>query len=466
MIKLTAASLLLQICASLGEIYQHTSLMQVQSLAVNSASANRQATLTQFQTFADQLVREHKAGDTMEDAIKEAIQVILAYIDQMYQELWEYHRADYNASKCPEVDKCEETYLGGDAHHNKFQKLSAELNESREKHLKCRAQLNTLCEGYNYDNIFPDAWGGSSTSGLIQTRFPIMSPPNQEAARAALFGACDINADVCASLDPTKEACAQYDEYRKKSSSQPKWEESKKCMKSTGSSGLEEKYIDAEETFDDGKEKLVAMESCLTDTHSWFKPLYDKYWACKCRECTCKELPYTCLDQQNTFELGACRLEQYKDLKCNAVIDCQNDALATCYSDRTMCDTINNNVLGRKVDNETGERIKCLLEALSGDDSLSAGALLSCTNATHDTSIWNIDCDKRSCPVLPDDCAVQGVPCDDDFKTQEYQGFSDFSASATENHEKQIGRCSECGDGLPGLHIGSRASCTTLTLPS
>lgn len=442
MIKFAGSCLLLQMGVSLGNT--HAGLMQIKSLAKSGASS-RKATLAEFEKFAEQVARRYTQDPDaptvepnqkgLDQEVRNAIGIIVEYIDQMYGELLSYHVDDQNEAKCPGADACFDEHFTEET-ITTINGLKEKRQTDRSDHLECRNHLKSSCVDYPY----PD--GSDWRNPEIAAELGSLLQTSEASASRSGKSIDHCNSDYCKNMvDAELDYCTVYDNYRKSAENVVP-----DCMGSADGEDFSSSFIEANE----GDDNLESMETCLETTRTeWFDPLWDHYLKCQCRRCMCVELPGQCKDKQETFEVGYCASENLRTLKCNAFHTCWNKHVADCMPDGKVCQQIETNVIGRKADNETGERIRCLLKVLNDTTDLRVDALMACKDDTYPTDDWDITCpDGLSCDRAPPvSCTAQPLPCEDaTFLQQEYRdnGLQAPFVEERGNFEKQVGECKDC----------------------
>lgn len=440
MIKLSAACMLLQMGGSLGDNSKHTGLMQIKSLAQSGASS-RKATLAEFEKYAEQVaqrysqdppVEQNKKG--LDQEVRNAIGIIVEYIDQMYGELESYHKDDLNDAKCPGAEGCFDEYFSKDTIES-IDEYKTEVITKREAHLNCRNHLKSSCQNYPYSNAVD--W----LNPVPEPQVALLQTDEVSASRSRTLSTDHCNSEYCEQMvEDGQDYCLAYDNYRRSAENVVP-----ECMSSGDGQDFSDSFIKAPEGGDD----LQSMETCLAEqTKNWFDPLWDAYLKCQCRRCTCVQLPPQCKDKQDSFEIGLCSAQVERSLKCEAFTTCWNGHFDKCQADGEVCTQIQTNVIGRKTDNETGERIRCLLKVLNDTTDIRVDMLMGCKDAEYNTDFWNIACpDGLSCDKEPPvSCEDHPIPCEDDFLKTEYTDKKLWAPFNEEkgNFEQQVGECKEC----------------------
>lgn len=243
---------------------------------------------------------------------------------------------------------------------------------------------------------------------------------------------CRIGAQSdCTQLCSENGPCKEYDRYRKN-------EDDAKlpnCVKADPSD-LGDDFIRASE----GTDELETMEQCLRDTKDWLDPLHDRYLACTRIEEDCITRVRECDSNQSNFEGQRCLYAISSNAQCANLGSCWAEHCGMCTD---HCEHIDLRAGARAADNETGERLVCLLHTLFGrptdwtppDEADRPGALETCKNQTIDVTHWEITCtpeaecsDPQSLPIVDGyTCPVGGVkaPCSDEFLEEfEEAGFT------------------------------------------
>lgn len=371
------------------------------------------AQLASFQKFTDEMVAKYggsqpepnmsveesdrlpESNKTQWTQTQTAVATVLEFIDTMHDSLWAYHEADVKRAEGCSAAKlatsCEATFLDS----NKSAEIEAWNTTANAHHanfLTCMEERSTACGN---SNLLCDRYDAYRQQG--QTKISLAggwvrgdgTEPQylDECVGEGHFGPTYIKAtDVGVSLNANP-------------------------------AGM-----------------LATMEACLEKTNAWlngerppptppntegdpiqYDGLYPHYDQCDRDRDECDDLHKHCKDNQTHFEGAYCSYEQNWDSSCGAWERCYLAGETNCKKTGGDCDLIKDNVQGRKADNETGMRLTCLLQVLFGkwdgqnfakrlEAKDRAAALEGCTNATYDTSDWDIDCDVGSRATAPDIC--------------------------------------------------------------
>jgi len=180
----------------------------------------------------------------------------------------------------------------------------------------------------------------------------------------------------------------------------------------------------------DLEEQLAAMELCLKITKAWLDPLFDRYKNCRSSARTCRDMLAKCKTKQNNFENAHCEWQETQDLKCFGVNDCGSEDTDHCQG---VCERIELRERYRNADNETGQRLVCLLNVIFGEPvdfrdtatewyappANKTAALAACKEEDQ-SQPDPIQCNPGSW-VPPNPCAdVIHSTCSDNFNTQSY----------------------------------------------
>lgn len=210
---------------------------------------------------------------------------------------------------------------------------------------------------------------------------------------------------------------------------------------------LDDSYIQADHDDKTEAAMLQDMEVCLVEfKHNWFDPLYKLYAACKRGPPPCPQ----CDSEQFDFEAEHCELTIDREHACTTYTNCVTREEARCGAEGSVCSEVAINVGARKADNETGERIKCLLSVLiDSSDEDKPDDLAACVKKTYDTSHFDITCPARPVNALapPFNCEDKSFreapPCGQEFVDAEYPStFPNFQAVRC--------NCRVCVSFLPG----------------
>lgn len=389
--------------------------------------------LAGFQKFTDEMVAKYGASsaESPSQGVLDAVATVLDFIDDLNVHLHSAHDDDVELAKgcSAHVQHCFDSFMNATIIEEiKSYKEDAGIKELT--HETCRSNARTPCHE--------------------------LCAPN---------GACD-----------------NYDDFRGESGG-----EVPSLPGCVALGHLNDEFIRADEA--DDKDKLDKMESCLTDMKKWLDGqmeivddgLYEKYDLCKRNNNDCEKSVDTCDKQQGEFNSARCLYAMESNLRCGGFHVCYTESVNACATD---CDQIAIRASAREADNETGQRLVCLLAVLFGErdperdaenydgtgflDRPSAadrpGELDKCKSATLLTKDWNIDCpadaDGNPGPAFPDvpiipgfECPVDDVtsPCSSEFLddwTTDIYGTEQPWSTVLPN-----GAISECSDiAKRGLH--------------
>jgi len=367
-------------------------------------------TLASYQKYADELVNAYLSGQPDDKAARDAIIVIYKFFDDLHDAHIEQHKLDLlvGPNCLTEMQQCSDHYLGTDV-LNQLNNLSADEEHWRDLHKECRDAQATGCSSSHDGN----GWA---------------VPHNEQ------------------------NQCDAYDNYRKHTWAAKLPDCAKKA---TASYALGSPQIMSNELTQ--QSALHTMESCLENMHLWLdqgyemaKPpahtlfpgrpgLYPRYKQCSRGEKCCEDAAYCdpydsvpeapgfCDVRQAKFEAAHCLYESMRDSKCVDFQTCRTDEDKRC---KDACDTVELHVAGRKADNETMERIKCLFTVVLNETAINKTAeLASCKEADYSDmrAFWDID----GCPPGGDNPVVPGdshcreaeeFTCLGNFMEREYWG--------------------------------------------
>jgi len=207
------------------------------------------------------------------------------------------------------------------------------------------------------------------------------------------------------------------------------------------------------------------MESCLEDMNRWLDPLYELMEACARDNQNCQKWPKECRNQQTDFEFYNCEWNLVVGTKCSFYETCYTGAIKKADAD---CDVIQLRAAARQADNETAERIKCLLGVLMIDDNATkvaaegseskADKLKACKSVSYAqfNAAWKITCPaadwppKAQYPAGLNCSAPRHDPCSNDFFQAEYHGRVEFDLKkydpncAVDKLNEHVGICKAC----------------------
>lgn len=385
---------------SIGQDQQVSTALSLVQQRSGSAVAGRAAALAGFQKFADGLVAKYMEARTEPDeTTKTAILTVITWIDTFYANFRAEHDVDVgNVAECPgNIEACITDYL---------------------------------------DN------GNGTHPSNAETIITLDAA--KEAARTT-HSTCLTTASQCEFEQ--SQACIAYDNHRSQKPSLPA------CV---GAGKLSDTYIraDVDDTYDSssdeckdgsgGEQCLPKMEECLEAFKTWVDSLYLFYVPCHRIDDPCAE---DCIADQHEFEIVHCEWGEVRKSSCSAYNSCLKNREADCAG---VCSDVEIRSNARKADNETGERIKCLLNVLiqntetkanlTGDDNtkdladqeaVDKPALLkACVDTVYNTDEWTIECPAGSpdLDTVPVECTpelTEPVVCTADFLSDEYAQLLD-----------------------------------------
>lgn len=345
---------------------------QKQRLAVESEGSMR-SKLASFQKFTDEMVDKYGSGTLQPDQqVLDAVGQVLDFIGAMYGHLLDAHNDDLAAAG------------------------------------KCTAVPGSLSSGVQQ---CIDSYMNDTHQGLIQTAKDNSDTSQDEHVNCRNNAVADCQA-LCAPNGP----CQKYDNYRTLNPNA----HLPTCAKD---GAFDDENIQAAE----GSEDLETMEECLLPTKNWLDALYGLYQNCTRVEDTCIAKVEECDEAQKTFEARRCTYALQSDISCNNVRTCCEGHCQDCYDE---CPKIEMRAGARAADNETGERLVCLLHTLFGQPNdwepptaeEKPGKLEECKNKVINVDGWKIACTSgeacmEECSMDQTLCPDGGVkkPCDNDF---------------------------------------------------
>lgn len=384
---------------------------QKQALALD-AQGSMSEKLASFQKFTDQMVEKFgtAGSEAIDQETLDAVTLVLSFIEEMYDTLDQAHDDDVALlENCANViDTCTKYYLN--------QTIVSKVNDYQ-------------------------------VTDLVQTH-----------------AQCREKASLqCASLCSYNGPCHDYDTFRKHMGMYANDDPNKAllptCVVSGGPGGdgaFTEPNIKAEE----GSQQLEAMEECLEQTNDWLDGLYPRYLACTRIEENCSETMQSCDEAQVALERGQCLYATEVNGVCNNFRNCMRERQDTCADD---CKNVEMRAGARAADNETGERLVCLLHILFGepdpenegkfldrpDEADRPGKLEECKDKTIDTTRWEIPCPniKKDVTYPTDiDCSL-GVPvpepCGEDWVAELLSHGKKFGEEAFLSETTFHDRCPE-----------------------
>jgi len=326
--------------------------------------------------------------------VLDAVSTVLQYIDQLHEHLQAAHDLDV-------------TLAGG-----------------------CNDKINHCYESYMSDDIIAEI-----------KEFKTDSESKKLSHQTCRQGAAKTN---CEELCLPDGDCDSYDTYRKAPAPSPA------LLPACVSQGhLADDFIKADESTEEGKGKLLDMEACLERMNEWLNGfedettgtfndgLYPKYEACNRVKNDCEPGVRACDQEQGDFQASRCLYALESNLRCSAFQACYTEERNACETD---CGKIAIRADARAADNETGQRLVCLLHALFGErdpsnstgtgffaqpsDEQRPGLLEGCKTQTLQVQDWSIPCPAASSGLPSVTPTIEGFqcpeskvtsPCEDDF---------------------------------------------------
>jgi len=403
--------------------HRKTSLEALSS-EVLSSRASTSAKLSSFQQFVTEMIEKDEAGGLeFNQELYDAIWEIHKFIDLLYLSASSAHKQDLDLlDKCKNIsDACVHQTFSEDE-KAEAQRLGDEYSTANQKHNQCRDDRQAQCQAQ-------------------------------------------------------KDGCQNYHNYRKNVNENRGYDQFIPDCASTdfqfGFSSperdIEKGYIDADELVPAGQNALAKMEACLDkmyDDWLYIPPLEyppeDGLWRMYevCKENECENLKEECNTNQKDYEDKTCYWAEYKAIHCTNYHRCMQCDNTSCAQN---CEDAEDRGIGRGADNETAERLTCLLNVLFGEpnqtypieaplwgysaranDTERPKLLTGCKEGTYDTTSWNIKCDIHIVDPMDNCHSLPAQPCSPDFKA-EYANLFKLSSSDTcvdaDNENQGIQRC-------------------------
>jgi len=372
--------------------------------------------LASFQKFTDEMLARFGSSSTPPSQdVLDAVGTVLNFIDMMYDTLDAAHEADVGLAKAcnTDIEKCDTDFMSAKI-IQEIQNAKNAADNALTSHDDCRSNLVSDCECY---------CGGDGT-------------------------------------------CAEYDRYRKGDDDDNVPPNEVPSLPACVAKGhLSDAYITADA---DGSavqvQMLEDMEQCLEDMKAWLDPLYERYDGCNRCDGDCTKGVDDCDKMQHDFQSARCLYALEHNLRCEGYYTCYEDKVSECETD---CEAIGIRAAARAADNETGQRLVCLLETLFGkrdpsnstgtgffnrsSDATRPGELEACKNQTLIVGDWSITCPwgtgtlPSHDPPTPQVCLPKGVtvtsPCTTEFEAEMATPPSSWSTDFFFN--SALTRCTE-----------------------
>jgi len=413
-------------------LMQFKSMSQKKQALSLEAQTSFSSKLAGFQKFTDEMVEKYGGPEEGASApptpeVLQAVWTVLAFIEQMHAHLNSAHVQDQGeASACDDTEAdCKDNYMNVNI-INQILFFQKSAHKKQKAHKACRVEATGSCQQI-----------------------------------------CKANGN-----------CVTYDAARKTNNATLPV-----CVKNPDSPGSVSAFSDDYIRAVEDSEELKAMEECLVDTSAWLDFLYPKYDDCRRVESECEELVETCDNKQTVFQEAQCLYALDSNLHCHNFNECKTTMATECQS---KCVNIEMRSGARAADDETGQRLVCLLHTLFGkpnpspsalkasfdpgntglpeyavpeinksqflprpDASSRPAALENCKDQEIDTTRWAITCQGQTIdastqsntmtagePVVYD-CPIDEVlsPCGEGFAAEAYNEF--------ELEVQELGVCSD-----------------------
>lgn len=364
--------------------------------------------LAAFQKFTNEMVEEYGEPASKEPSndVKSAVYTVLEFIENMFGHLNTYHLQDnQTAGSCS---------IGAETHCN-----SVHMTSDVSNRLKNASNMSDHYQALHRACMENDTLGTEDECGGVLAECREACAGNGTCDRYHKGRGNRANVDpVLYGIDTTHAQAPL-------------------CI---ADGHFADSYITALE----GTQQLAEMEQCLVDTDTWLDYLYPLYDACKRSDDCCDQAVRDCDALQAQFEEKRCIYFEQSNGECSAIQTCVTDRYNQCNNE---CTLIEMRSAARAADNETGQRLVCLLHALFGKPTAGSTntsqfdprpnstarpvELEKCKSASIDTSYWEIPCAAQRGSTSSADqdlyqCPDQGVskPCDNGFIAEVYTGNS------------------------------------------
>lgn len=415
---------------------KQASLMQLKSSNLKKLALDTEGSfsskLAGFQKFTDEMVATYGGSSAKEPTqdVLDAVATVLDFIDDLHDHLLSAHNDDVGkAQNCSGAGATEHCY---------------EMHMSKE---------------------------------IVQD---ITNYQTQAAQKEADHTSCREDAQQpCKDLCETNGLCDNYDNFR--GATGPGDVPSLPTCVNDGH--LNDNYIKALE----GSKELELMESCLVDMKIWLDGaldaniiddgLYENYDLCNRVSTDCEADVKRCDRMQGDFQAARCLYALESNLRCDAFTKCYDLAVKGC---ETHCNEIKIRADARAADNETGERLVCLLAVLFGerDENDASGSetgfyprpsaterptkLDECKQAEINTAMWEIPCPQdaegNQGPEPPTFPTIDGYECPADGVSSPCS--TAFQEEMDWNTEFPVYPSLDCSDiGKRGVHA-TKLSCS------
>lgn len=408
------------------------SLMQMRSLSqkqlsVASTAQGMSAKLAGFQKFTEEMVAKYGsdpeplyANETEKKNTQTAIATVHRFILKLTGDFGKWHDEDalevQNCRNASIKSSCESEEFNGDKGENKINEFGASANAKATEHLKCRNERQTAC---NDKNTACDAYHHYRKTN-----------------DSALLPDCVLEEDENGLVDDDFESRLSQD-----------WISS---------------ATDAE---------VEQMELCLKETHDdWLIPLWNKYIQCSEDTKECDDQGVDCDKLQLEFESKQCVYGEKKIDECTFLQKCKERKTKTCNG---FCTGLTGKVAMRKADDETAQRLKCLLEVLFGNwtnspDNTGTGTfeepekdrtagLQRCRGEQYGDAMrkWDLNCEDT--PSITQATTADQIcnakvlmPCEEEFLHYFYKNNSLALYDGVQRAPEEDGNVKRVGECMPG----------------
>lgn len=164
-----------------------------------------------------------------------------------------------------------------------------------------------------------------------------------------------------------------------------------------------------------------AFDACLKQFYPWAKDLYDKLMACEASKNTTTSIGNKCDSNQTQFENAVCNFH-------SGFCTCQTTT-RTHYQTRKGAITTAESL--RKVDYQSGEKIRCYVNVLIANSTTNNITQMFNNCNQNSVDVTNLTVNYGSLPAMVTQCNDTLKPCDTAWVSREYTSKTWYSTAPT-----------------------------------